>query len=65
MSRLRSIRFDGDGEPRDQPRNLVQMRGIMSLNGLRKPDQALVVAHRGYVARDDRGHRLFEISLDV
>jgi hypothetical protein len=37
----------------------------MSLDRLREPDQAFVVAHRGYVAWDDRGYRPYEIDLDV
>ena len=40
-------------------------RGIVLLDGLREPDQAFVVAHRGDVARNDRGHRPCEIGLDV
>ena len=46
--------LDRDGEPRDQPRHLVEMRGIMIFNGLREPKQALVVAHGGNIAWDDR-----------
>jgi len=39
--------FDRNREPPDQPGNLVQLLGILFLKGLRKPDQAFVIAHRG------------------
>jgi hypothetical protein len=32
--------FDRHGEPGDQPRDLIQMPGIMRFNGLREPKQA-------------------------
>jgi hypothetical protein len=35
--------LDRHGEPGDQPRDLVQMFGIMRFNGLREPKQAFVV----------------------
>jgi hypothetical protein len=57
--------FDGDGEPSDQPRHLVQLVGVMLLDGLRKPDEAFVVAHRRDVAGNDRGGVFDEIGLDV
>jgi hypothetical protein len=57
--------FDGNGEPPDQPRNLVQLVGILILNGLRKPNKAFVIAHRGSVARNDRRHRPYESDQDI
>jgi hypothetical protein len=55
--------FDRDGEPSDQPRNLLQSLGIAIFDRLRKPDEAFVVAHRGHVARNNRRHGLHEIGL--
>ncbi len=49
--------FDRHGEPGDQPRDLVQMLGIMLFNGLREPKQAFVVTHGGNVAWNDRRYR--------
>jgi hypothetical protein len=46
--------LDRHGEPGDQPRDLIQMPGIMRFNGLGEPKQAFVVAHGGNVAWDDR-----------
>jgi hypothetical protein len=57
--------FDCDREPADQPRHLVQLLGIPVLNGAGKPNKAFVIAHRGYVAGNDRRHRPYEIGLDV
>ena len=39
--------LDRHGEPGDQPRDLIQMPGIMRFNGLREPKQAFLVAHGG------------------
>ena len=36
--------FNRHGEPGDQPRDLIQMLGIVFFNGLREPKQALVIA---------------------
>ena len=36
--------LDRDGEPRNQPRDLVEMIVIMSFNGLRESNQAFLVA---------------------
>jgi hypothetical protein len=41
------------------------MIGIVILDRLRQARQAFVVAHRGYVARNDRRHRPQEIGLEV
>lgn len=41
--------FDRHGEPPDQPRDFVQMVGIVLRDGLCKPNQALVIAHLGGV----------------
>jgi hypothetical protein len=57
--------FDGDSEAPDQPRNFVQLAGIGIRDGLRQPNQAFVIAQRGYVPRNDRRHRPFEIDRDV
>ena len=38
--------FDGNSEPTDQPRDLVQIFGIVILDRLRQPNEAFVVAHR-------------------
>jgi hypothetical protein len=48
--------FDRDGEPRDQPRDLVQMVRIVRFDCLGKPDEALVVTQRGDVAWHDGRH---------
>ncbi len=45
--------------------NLVQLVGIVIRDGLRQPNQAFVVAQRGYVPRNDRRRRPFEIDQDV
>jgi hypothetical protein len=57
--------FDRNRKPPDQPCNLVQPIGIVIFNGLRKPKQAFVVAHRGYVARNDRRYLPDKIGLAV
>ena len=57
--------FDGNREPSDQPRNLVQQLGILRLKGLRKPGEALVIAHRGYLAWNDRRHRPHESGQQI
>jgi len=36
--------FDGNREPPDQPRNLLQLAGIARCDGIRKPRQAFVIA---------------------
>src|SRR6266404_8132965 len=53
--------LDRHGEPGDQPRNLIEMLGIMRFNGLREPKQAFVVAHGGNVAWDDRRYRAYQV----
>jgi hypothetical protein len=57
--------FDRHREPADQPRNLIQSLGIAILKGFCKPKQALVIAHGGDVAWNDRRHGPYEIGLDV
>ena len=54
--------FDRHGEPGDQPRDLVQMLGIMNFNGLREPKQAFVVTQGGNVAWNDRRHRAVQVD---
>jgi hypothetical protein len=41
---LESDLFDRDSEPPDQPRNLLQMRGILIPDDVRKPSEAFVIA---------------------
>jgi hypothetical protein len=41
--------FDRHDEPPDQPRDFVQMVGIVRRDGSRKPNEALVIAHLGDV----------------
>ena len=41
--------FDRHGEPPDQPRDFVQMVGIVLRDGLCKPNEALVITHLGGV----------------
>ena len=43
--------FDRHGEPPDQPRDFVQMVGIVRRDGLCKPNEALVIAHLGGVSK--------------
>jgi hypothetical protein len=57
--------FDRNREPSDQPRNLVQPLGILRLYGLRKPDEAFVIAHLGHVAWYDRRHRPHESAQEI
>jgi hypothetical protein len=57
--------FDRHREPADQPRNLIQSLGIAILKGFCKPKQALIIAHGGNLARNDRRHGPYEIGLDV
>ena len=59
---MKSALFDRDSEPADQPRNFVQMLGIMIFNGLCQPKQALVVAHGGDVTRDNRRYRPYQVG---
>jgi hypothetical protein len=57
--------FDGNGEPSDQPCDLVQLAGIMILKRPSQASQTFVVAHRGRFARHDRRHRPFEVGLEL
>jgi hypothetical protein len=59
---LESRLFDRHGEPGDQPRDLIQVLGIMRFNGLREPKQAFVVTHGGNVAWDDRRNRAYQVG---
>jgi hypothetical protein len=56
--------FDRHREPPDQPCNLVEVGGIVLPDDLREPTQAFVIAHRGDVSGDDRGHRPDKFGLD-
>ncbi len=58
-----SCLFDGHDEPPDQPRDLVQLSGIVHLDGARQPRQAFVVAQCGDIAGNNRGHRPDEFGL--
>src|SRR6202040_4260788 len=62
---LKSDLFDDNRKPSDQPCDLVQLLGILRLNGLRKPSEALVIAHRGHVAWNDRRHRPYQRGQQV
>jgi hypothetical protein len=55
-----SLLLDRHGEPGDQPRDLIQMFGIMLFNGPREPKQAFVVTHGGNVAWDDRRYGAYQ-----
>ncbi len=57
--------FDRNREPPDQHSNLVQTLEIVVPNGLRKPNEAFLIAHRGNVAWNERRHRSHQIGLDV
>jgi hypothetical protein len=57
--------LDRNREPPDQPRNLVQMLGIVIPDGLCEPNEAFVIAHRGYVVRNHRWHRFPQIGQDI
>jgi hypothetical protein len=57
--------FDRNGEPSDQPCDLVQLAGIMILKRPSQASETFVVAHQGRFARDDRRHGPFEISLEL
>jgi hypothetical protein len=63
--RLEGDLLDRNGEPSDQPRNLVQFVSTAILDRLRKPDEAFVIAHRGHVARNDRRRWLHVIKPEV
>jgi hypothetical protein len=57
--------FDGNGKPRDQPCDLVQIAGIVIPQRARKPSEAFVVAHRGGVVRNDGGYRSNQVGQNV
>src|SRR5258708_19655889 len=57
--------FDCHREPADQPCDFVQLLLIANLDGSRKPNDAFVIAHRGYVAANDRRHRPDPTGLDI
>jgi hypothetical protein len=57
--------FDCDGKASDQPGKFIQIDGVLPPDPLRKPDQALIVAHDGDVTGNDRRRCLYEIGLDV
>jgi hypothetical protein len=62
---LESDLFDCHREPADQPCDFVQLLLIANLDGSRKPNEAFVIAQRGYVAGNDRRHRPDAIGLDI
>jgi hypothetical protein len=57
--------FDCHREPPDQPRNLFQMVGIGMRDRARKPIEALIVAHRGDIAGNNRRRCPDGIGLEV
>jgi hypothetical protein len=60
----KSLLLDRHGEPGDQPRDFIQVLGIMRFNGLREPKQAFVVTHGGNVAWDDRRNRAYQVGCN-
>jgi hypothetical protein len=52
--------FDRDGEPRDQPCDLVQMIRIVRFDRPGKANEALVVTQRREVAWHDGRHRFHQ-----
>jgi hypothetical protein len=62
---LESDLFDRNREAPDQPCDFVQLLRIMNLDGSREPNEAFVVAHRGYVVRNDRWHRPDMVGMDI
>jgi hypothetical protein len=55
--RMQSPLFDRDRQSPDQPRDFVQLSGVMVLNHPREPSQAFFVAHRRQIVRHDRRYR--------
>jgi hypothetical protein len=55
---MQSRLFDRDRQSPDQPRNFVQLSGVMVLNRPCEPGQAFVVAHRRHIVRHDRRYRV-------
>jgi hypothetical protein len=51
-SGLKGGLFDGDHEPPDQPRHLIQPLGILLPHGLRKGNEAFLIAHHSDAVRD-------------
>jgi hypothetical protein len=49
--------FDRDCQSPDQPRDFVQLSGVMVLNRPDEPGQAFIVAHRRLIVWDDRQDR--------
>jgi hypothetical protein len=54
--------LDRHGKPGDQPRDFVQMLGIVRFNGLREPKQAFVVTHGGNAAWNNRRYRADQVG---
>jgi hypothetical protein len=54
--------LDRDREASDQPRHFVELSGIMILDRPRKPGETFVVAHRWYIAWNDRRYRASELN---
>jgi hypothetical protein len=52
-------------EPPDQPRNLVQSRGIVIFDGACEPSEAFVITHCDYIDRNDRRYGPYAIGLDI
>jgi hypothetical protein len=50
--------FDRDRQSPDQPRDFVQLSGVMVPNRPCEPGQAFVVAHRRQIVRHDRRYRV-------
>jgi hypothetical protein len=56
--RMQSRLFDRDRQSPDQPRDFVQLSGVMVLDRPCEPGQAFVVAHRRHIVRHDRRYRV-------
>jgi hypothetical protein len=54
--------FDRDRQSPDQPRDFIELAGVMVLERPCEPDQTLVIAHRWYVAWDDRRYRAIRMK---
>jgi hypothetical protein len=60
-----TLLFNRNREPPDQPRNLVQSRGIVIFDGACEPSEAFVITHCDYIDRNDRRYGPYAIGLDI
>jgi hypothetical protein len=54
--------LDRDGQSRDQPRNFVELIVVVVFGGSCEPNQTLLIAHHGRIARDDRWDRVIGMN---